>query len=91
MSRQVTNEDDAAVLALGALGWVVGDPARADRFLSLTGMAPGDLRQRASDPAFLVHVLTYLEAHEPDLVACAQSLDVAPAALVAARITLENA
>jgi hypothetical protein len=36
-------------------------------------------------------VLGFVEAHEPDLVACADALDVPPAALVEARRALEAA
>lgn len=82
-----TNEDEA--LALRALIWTLGDASRADRLLSLTGLTPDDLRARAGDPSVLAATLGFLEAHEPDLVACADSLDTAPAALVRARAALE--
>jgi adenine/guanine phosphoribosyltransferase-like PRPP-binding protein len=35
-------------------------------------------------------VLAFLEAHEPDLIACAEHLGVPPARLVAARERLER-
>ncbi|MBD8679316.1 DUF3572 domain-containing protein [Sphingomonas sp. CFBP 13720] len=88
--RGTETNEDAATLALGALAWVVGDPTRAERFLALTGIDPGELRARAADPAFLAQLLGYLEAHEPDLIACADALGVAPTALVGARMTLES-
>ena len=77
--------NDPTALGLRALGWAVGDPARAARLLSLTGLEPPDLRARAGEPEVLAAVLGFLEAHEPDLVACAQALEVPPAALVRAR------
>jgi len=79
---------DPAVLALSALAWTLGEPARADRLLALTGLDPADLRARAGDSAVLDAVLGFLEAHEPDLVRCADELGVAPAALVRARAEL---
>jgi hypothetical protein len=85
-----TNED-AMALALAALGWTVTDAARAQRLLDVTGLNPGDLRARASDPAVLAAVLGFLEAHEPDLIACAEAIDTTPAALVAAHAMLETA
>ncbi len=88
--RGTETNEDAATLALSALAWVVGDPTRAERFLALTGIDPGELRARAADPAFLAQLLGYLEAHEPDLIACADALGVAPTALVGARMTLES-
>jgi len=58
--------------------------------LALTGLDPAELRMRAGEPALLAAVLTFLEAHEPDLIACAEALELKPAALVAARERLEG-
>ena len=76
---------DAATLALAALGWVLGDGPRAERLLSLTGLTADELRAGLDDPALLGAVLDFLCAHEPDLVAAADALDVTPAQLAAAR------
>ena len=72
-------------MALAALGWILGEPDRADRFLALTGLTPERLRGGLGDPAVLAAVLDFLAAHEPDLLAAADALDVAPAELIAAR------
>ena len=85
-----SNPDDPEALALSALGWILSDGARAERLLALTGLTPDDLRSRLGDPAVLAAILGFLEAHEPDLVACADELDTAPARLVAARERLER-
>ncbi len=77
-------------LALAALGWTVSDPARANRLLDLTGLAPADLRARAGEADVLAAVLGFLAAHEPDLVECAAAIDSTPAALVAAHARLES-
>ena len=82
--------NDAEVLALGALGWTLGEDARASRLLALTGLTAELLRERIGDPAFLAAVLRFLESHEPDLIACASDLGVAPTALVEAREALER-
>jgi hypothetical protein len=76
---------DAATLALGALGWVLGDGARADRLLALTGLTPDDLRGGLGDPGVLGAVLDFLAAHEPDLLAAAAAIGVEPVELMAAR------
>ncbi len=86
MSGDDTN--DAHTLALNALVWVLHEPDRADRFLALTGLAGDDIRARINDPALLDGVIAFLEAHEPDLVACARTLDVEPAVLLGVRGTL---
>ena len=78
------SDEDASALALGALAWAVGEPARANRLLDLTGLAPADLRARASEPATLAAVIGFLESHEPDLIACADALEVKPERLLAA-------
>ncbi|HWW64494.1 MAG TPA: DUF3572 family protein [Sphingomonadaceae bacterium] len=89
MPRTDTNHDPAA-LALSALAWTLADQNRAERLLALTGLTPAGLRARAGEPAMLAAVLGFLEGHEPDLVACAEALEVPPAALVAARGELER-
>ena len=88
MSGATTN--DAIALALRALAAALGNQRLAARFLSLSGIDPPDLRQRAGDPVLLAALLRVLEAHEPDLVAIAEELGVKPEALVAARRELEQ-
>jgi len=89
--RQRETNQNAIILALQALSWVVGDETRASRFLALTGVDPADLRARAGERSFLAQVVAHLESYEPDLLACADALDVPPAALVQARTELETA
>ena len=87
MEAAETNQAEA--MALGALGWTLSDPGRAERLLALTGLTPEALRARLGEAALLAAVLRFLEAHEPDLVACAQALGTTPLQLVACRRTLE--
>lgn len=84
-----TNED-AETLALRVLAWCLDDARRAGRLLELTGLTTNDLRARAGVPAVLAAVLGFVEAHEPDLVACAEALDVKPERIVSARRELEG-
>ena len=88
MSRATTN--DPAALALLAMAATLGDQRLAARFLSLSGIDPPELRQRAADPALLVALLGFLEAHEPDLIVVSEEIGVKPEALVAARRELEQ-
>jgi hypothetical protein len=83
-------ETNAEALALQALVWTLGDESRARRLLDLTGLDPTDLRARAGDAVVLAATLSFLESYEPDLVACAEALDISPEQLVAARATLER-
>jgi len=81
---------DPQALALAALGWVLGDGARAERLLGLTGLTPDELRAGLGDVAVLGAVLDFLCAHEPDLVAAADALGVSPGELASARERLDS-
>ena len=81
---------DAHAIALLALATAVSDERRARRFLDLTGIGTDELRSRAGDPALLAALIRFLEAHEPDLVAVAEAMDVKPDVLVATRMDLEG-
>lgn len=74
---------DPEAIALSALVWTLAEQSRADRLLALTGLDPDALRARIGDPALLAAVIAFLEAHEPDLIACAAQLGMTPKALVA--------
>jgi hypothetical protein len=84
------DSNDAQTLALNALVWVLHEPDRADRFLALTGLQGDDIRARISDPSLLDAVIGFLEAHEPDLIACAAALEVAPGVLLGTRARLSH-
>jgi hypothetical protein len=82
--------NDPLALALAALASTLGDDRRAQRFLDLTGIGTEQLRARAGEPQLLAATIGFLEAHEPDLVAVAKELGVAPEVLVQARRELEE-
>jgi hypothetical protein len=88
--HETIEQDAAAALALRALVWTLVEPDRALRLLSLTGLKPTDLRSSAGDPAVQAAALGFLEGHEPDLIACADALDVEPGDLIAARGVLDR-
>jgi hypothetical protein len=67
---------------------VLTNEKRAQRFLDLTGLTPEELRASIQAPALQSSVLEFLCAHEPDLLAAAEALGVAPAAIPAARARL---
>ncbi len=77
-------------MALQALVWALSDEKRSERLLSLTGLTPDGLRSGIAERGLQAAVLSFLESHEPDLVACAVAIDISPEALVAARRELEG-
>jgi hypothetical protein len=81
---------DAHATALLALAMAISDERRAKRFLDLTGIGTDELRERAADPDLLAALIRLLEAHEPDLLAVAETMNVKPETLVRARRELEE-
>ena len=77
-------------LLAAALAATLADDRRAQRLLDLTGLTVDELRARAAEPGLLAACLSFLESHEPDLVAVAANVGVKPEVLVAARRSLEG-
>ena len=84
------NPNDPVALALGALAATLSEERRAQRFIDLTGIGTDELRARAGEPDLLAALLRFLEAHEPDLLAVAETLGCKPEDLVEARRRLEE-
>ncbi len=80
----------AAAIALRALGWILGEERRAQRFLDLTGLTPDGLRAAIGEPGTHRAVIDFLCAHEPDLMQAADALDMAPEELVRTRELLKR-
>jgi hypothetical protein len=76
---------DPETLALQALAFIAGDDDRLERFIGLTGIDPGSLKQIARDPAGLGAVLDYLLGWEPLLLEFAAALELKPESIAAAR------
>ncbi len=76
-------------MAFQALAWALMDEKRAERLLALTGLTPEGLRGSINERGTQAAILSFLEAHEPDLIACAAVIGVSPAMLVQARQELE--
>ena len=82
--------NDAAAIALSALAATLTDDRRATRFLSITGLSPDGIRRSLGDRHTLAACLTFLESHEPDLLAVAEAIGTTPETLIAARAELES-
>jgi hypothetical protein len=90
MAMHETNDTlDASAMAFQALAWALMEESRAERLLSLTGLTPEGLRGSVMDRSTQAAILLFLEAYEPDLIACAAVIGVSPTLLVHARQELE--
>ncbi|MCC7347833.1 MAG: DUF3572 domain-containing protein [Variibacter sp.] len=69
----------AESLAIQALTFLVEEPERMARFLALTGIDPGQIRQLAQEPGFLAAVLRHLREDEGLLRAFADREGLDPA------------
>ena len=90
-TRQSANPDLARALAVRALAFIASDPDRLERFLSLTGLGPHNLRNAAADPAFLSSVLDYLVSDEELLLAFAGDAGFRPELIAQAHQVLGGA
>ncbi len=76
--------EHAEQIAITVLGWLAGDADMLGRFLSLTGVEPGQMRQAVNDPAFLSGMLDFIVQHEPTLLAFCAATDSQPEEVMAA-------
>ena len=89
--RRATPAVDPDFIAIQALTFIASNPDHAERFLALSGIGFGDLRQAASDPAFLVGVMDYVLGDEPLLLLVAGEIGVTPEAVVQAHARMTRA
>lgn len=80
----------AKTLALAAIGWILQDADRAERYLDLTGLDPDSLRNGLDDGAVLGSALDFLANHEPDLIRAAEALAVTPEELIVQKNVLNR-
>ncbi len=77
-------------MAVAALTFIAQDGDRLGRFLTLSGLEPGNLRDAAADPSFLVGVLDYLSGDESLLLAFAANFQIDPTAIATAQRLLSD-
>jgi hypothetical protein len=77
-------------MAVAALTFIAQDSERLGRFLALSGLEPGNLRDAAAEPGFLVGVLDYLSSDEPLLLAFAANFQIDPTAIATAQRLLSD-
>jgi hypothetical protein len=70
--------ETAEGIAVQGLVFLTAEPARLSRFLTLTGLDPGEIGKQAETPQFLAAVLEHLLADESLLLSFATNASVAP-------------
>ena len=83
--RSGPSREQAEIIALQALAWLVADEDLAGRFLNLTGCDGETLRQRADRPEVLGSVLDFLLEDEKTLLDFTQAAAIPPDAIGLAR------
>ncbi|MBI1262301.1 MAG: DUF3572 family protein [Rhizobiales bacterium] len=82
------NRDSAELIAIQALGFLAGDEDLLGAFLDLSGLAGDELRERATEPAFLVSVLDFILMEDERVLRFCESTGMDPQLPAQARRTL---
>ncbi|MBT3493456.1 MAG: DUF3572 family protein [Rhodospirillaceae bacterium] len=82
------NEEQAKIIALQALTFLVGEEDILQRFMDLSGSDATDLRQRADDPAMLAGGLDFFLGNEAQLLDMCAAMEIAADAPARARRSL---
>ena len=77
-------------MAVAALTFIAQDGEQLGRFLALSGLEPGNLREAAGNPGFLVGVLDYLSSDESLLLAFAANFQIDPTSIATAQRLLAD-
>jgi hypothetical protein len=83
--------DEAEILAINALTFLAHSPEDLDRFVTLSGIMPQDLRARAGDPEILAAVLDFMLSDDSRVTAFCEEVGIDPRDLHAARRALPGA
>ncbi len=83
-----TPAEVAEIVAIRALGFLAGEPARLGQFLSESGIGPQTLRSSASDPRFLAGVLDFIMRDDDTVKAFSDFSQFPPPTIAAAREAL---
>jgi len=82
---------EAEILAINALTFLAQSPEDLDRFVTLSGIAPTDLRARAGDPEILAAVLDFMLSDDSRVTGFCEAIAIDPRELHAARRALPGA
>ena len=90
-SKTPSNTEEAEILAINALGFLAADGERLQRFMDLSGLDIGAIREGAARPAFLGGILDHLLSDESLLLVFAEDQQVRPERIAELRRKLPGA
>lgn len=76
--------ESAEIMAASGLSFLAGDDERLSRFVALSGLSLGHLREAAAKPGFLAGVMAYLASDESLLLRFAAESRIPPEQVSAA-------
>jgi hypothetical protein len=82
--------DAAETQAIAILGFLASDPERLGRFLTLTGVDPGDIRRLMKEQGFWQAIFDHLFDDESLLLAYCAEQQIQPTSLVRIRHSLSR-
>lgn len=91
LKPKALDRDGAEEIGVQALTFLAADDTRLARFLSLTGIAPGELIAGAREAAMLAAVLEHLSSDESSLLMFCAEQSVPPEHVAAALALFEKA
>lgn len=86
--RGLMTLDEAESIGLAALGFLAEEPKRIGRFLTTSGIDPGELRVRAGDADLLAALLDHILGDETLLLVFCADKRVEPERVAPARMLL---
>ncbi len=90
-TRTSSSASAAVEVAQDFVAFLASDDDRLMRFLSLSGIDPGQLRERLSDPSFLGFILDFALQDEAQMLEFAANRNLAPETILQARSKLPGA
>jgi hypothetical protein len=88
--RPQSPREVAEIVAVQALTFLAGAPEKLGLFLSESGIGPETLRSAAADPKFLAGVLDFIMRDDATVQEFADSSQLPPATIAAARDALNE-
>lgn len=82
------NRENAEIIGIKALGWLVAEDDLIGQFLNMTGSSVDDMRARAQDPEFLGYVLDFLMLSDETVIAFCEAVSLPTDAPMQARMLL---